>query len=115
MNELISFIEARLDADVRHAKQLKRLGLHLEGWGRPDRDLREVAAHRKILELHPTNEAQPYRANVPGGIFHPSNPYYCDCQEDDGLISGHEPCETKRILASIYSDHPDYRAGEWGL
>lgn len=82
----------------------------------PVRVAADVAAKRALLDLHPTNEQKPYRAQLhidrahldSGGWYHPPDPFYCDCQLDDGMITGKEPCPTKRILAAPYADHPDY-------
>lgn len=78
----------------------------------PARVRAEVAAKRALLELHQTQEQKPYSANVPGGVFYPPDPFYCECQCPDGMIQGHEPCPTKRLLAAVYSDHRDYLE-EW--
>ena len=76
----------------------------------PARVLREVAAKRAILELHKVethyveSRDDDYRPiKVPDVECH-----VCGWASDvDG--SG---CETLRIVASVYRDHPDYRA-EW--
>lgn len=68
----------------------------------PARMLREVAAKRQIIAEHT-----------------------CPCPDDDcqdcGACSGghHDdptqtPCDTLRLLTTIYSDHPDYRK-EWSV
>jgi len=67
----------------------------------PARVLADIAAKRRILELH----SQPH-----------------ECPEVDGttwymLMSAPEsvdqPCPTQRMLASVYADHPDYDPEEW--
>jgi hypothetical protein len=75
----------------------------------PARVLREVAAKRRILAGH-----------GPGSVIDDSNGKWRDDPENwDApvtLCAGHEwvawPCETVRLLAAIWGDHPDYRA-EW--
>jgi hypothetical protein len=75
----------------------------------PARVLREVAAKRRILAGH-----------GPGSTIDDSNGKWRDDPANwDApvtLCTGHEwvawPCETVRLLAAIWSDHPDYRA-EW--
>lgn len=113
MNELTSFIEARLDADVEHAKQLKRLGLHLEGWERPDRDLREVAAKRAIVAIHRSRA----EVEMDPDCWKPLACHGCGysgvCEDPD--VEDINECPELRALAAVYSDHPDYRAGEWSL
>jgi hypothetical protein len=79
---------------------------HITRWD-PARVLAEVEAKRAILALHPTNVLEPYQARVPGGMFYPPDPFFCACQCEDGIISGNEPCATKRILALPYADHPE--------
>jgi hypothetical protein len=68
------------------------LGDRLEHIARhdPARVLAEVAAKRQIVELHFLRSS--------GRL----------CNEDDDLW----PCETLRLLARPYVDHPDYRH-EW--
>jgi hypothetical protein len=75
---------------------------------RAERALREVEADRKILALHPREEhLRPDLGPDWAAV------YYCPCQCPDGIIEGEWPCETVRILAAVYSDHPDYDE-TWG-
>lgn len=96
MDDLIAFITARLAEDEAAAKLARPDYFTFEVLGifsalgdmrhvirhDPARVLRELAAKRAILSEH-----------IVGG-WHPV------------------PCLTLRALASVYSDHPDYRA-EW--
>ncbi|HUX69534.1 MAG TPA: DUF6221 family protein [Cellulomonadaceae bacterium] len=74
--------------------------------------LADVASKRAILALHQT------RVYHPDNSRRPANPLpdvdHCDCQEEDGVIIGAEPCETKLLLAQPYSDHPDFNPA-WQL
>jgi hypothetical protein len=66
----------------------------------PARVLREVAANRAVAELHNgSHECSTYDHN--GDI------------DNCTWIGGWEACSTLRHLAAVYSDHPDYRPGEW--
>ena len=72
----------------------------------PARVLRDVAARRRLLALH-----EPSR-NV-GRDSDPDDPAtYVDCCgwcQSTVVKPGDWPCETLRLLASVYADHPDYR------
>ena len=60
----------------------------------PDRVLRDVAAGRALLMRH---EEDRHRAG--------------QCSNCFDALGRHDawPCDTIRIVASVYSDHPDYR------
>ena len=67
----------------------------------PARVLREVAAKRELLELH-------YDGNPGPGDIH-----YCGTCHDYYKHDAEDwPCETVRVLASTFSDHPDFNE-EW--
>lgn len=67
----------------------------------PARILREVAAKRELLELH-------YDGNPGPGDIH-----YCGTCHDYYMHQAEDwPCETVRVLASTFSDHPDFNE-EW--
>lgn len=77
----------------------------------PARTLRQVAAHRAILDLHQPREAVVHR----GDMW--AEPEQCCTECSPGrlaleLMEGYEvvewPCPTVRLLASAWSDHPDY-------
>lgn len=68
----------------------------------PARVLREVEAKRKITECH-----EPWVAGNGDTICG-----RCGREHIDGRPGGHFPCQTLRLLALPYSDHPDYRQ-EW--
>ena len=78
----------------------------------PGRALREVAAMRAILALHPFE--------VVKRPVTPFNPYTGEPQPDEydatcGICGWFDPgqggCQTIRTLAAVWNDHPDYRAG----
>lgn len=78
--------------------------------------LADIAAKRAILELH---EAVPYYGLDQRGRWLPCTGepklWYCgSCQDDDGIINGELPCDTLRILAAPFADHPDYNPA-WQL
>ena len=67
----------------------------------PARVLREIAAKRELLELH-------YDGNPGPGDIH-----YCGTCHDYYKHDAEDwPCETVRVLASTFSDHPDFDE-EW--
>ncbi|MGW5519237.1 DUF6221 family protein [Nocardia africana] len=70
----------------------------------PDRTLREVARNRRVLERH-------RRLELPGVVMIGSGgPTCAGCGVQNGYRAW--PCAEVRDLASIWSDHPDFRA-EW--
>jgi hypothetical protein len=79
----------------------------------PVRVLAECAAKRAILELHPLN---PYYGLDQWGRWLPREGepkmWFCDCQDDDGIIQGAGPCVTLRAMTAVYADHPDFDE-EW--
>jgi hypothetical protein len=135
-SSLRSFIEARLAEDERAALAIKselRIWLAVGGWPEhcptkvvsgevlivdddadmatevmphiarhdPARVFREVAAKRAILARHPVD---PYGACEGCG--------YGRWDGDTPWVSDAEECPELRIVASVWSDHPDYRT-EW--
>lgn len=104
---LVAFLTARLDEDeqralhVKHTFAATRLNEPQQRAAADGaaRALDEVEAKRGILALHETQRGYHGR---PDGEF-------CACQDADGVLTGVEPCETKRLLASVYRSHPDWR------
>ena len=74
----------------------------------PARIMADVDAKRAILALHPTREY--HRTNGARNLYALPVIHYCACQDEDGLIVGQEPCETKLALARVYLDRPDFEA-----
>lgn len=68
----------------------------------PARVLRDVEAKRRIVECH-----EPWTA-ANGDIICGR----CGREHIDGRPGGHFPCQTLRLLAAMYADHPSYRE-EW--
>lgn len=117
MDDILAFITARLDEDeaaVNHWEEWEAPlgGIEVrEAIGYPSEEylsigrarvLRQVAAMRKILRIHRT---------VPAMFRDGSTRDTCsECANDHQIP--HEPCVFKRIIASIYSDHREYRE-EW--
>ena len=83
---IVAFIEARLDANEKLAREAMGYG-----YNSGLRLLAYVTAHRAILALH-----RPY-----GERGHLCN----ECMQD-------YPCQTVRLLAAIDADHASYRS-EW--
>lgn len=117
MDDLVAFVTARLDEDEAQIRESENYldtwcalsGLHLD----PARALREVAAIRAILAMHAPvpfwgNRPPPLRDRTPENAVSS----YCECQCPDGVILGKYPCDTARLLAAVWGDHPDYRS-EW--
>lgn len=112
---IVEFIEARLAEDEAAARL--RAPTVFVGTSMTDmrvsepesRALREVEAKRAILDAHPTADGlSPYERSCGIGMS-----FGCGtCHQDDGIICGYGWCPTLRALASVWSDHPDYRQ-EW--
>ena len=97
MSALVEFLHARLNEDEAwvEASLLRRFAPIPQAMERPDtaeRLLADIAAKRRIVELH--------RRNVEAD----------DCWSCGWVKS--LPCDTVRALALPYADHPDYRQ-EW--
>lgn len=99
-SDLIAFLTARLDEDQHRAEVMRGLVVPEASYYRGDgsaRPFREVAAKRAILDAYTANDADV-------GLH--LGPYPRKHGQWDGL----------RLavwhLASVYSDHPDYRE-EW--
>jgi hypothetical protein len=79
----------------------------------PARVLREVAGGRAILAMHGPTQGHPEF-----GMTYPEAAKFCGwcgpgdswqaAQEPDHFPGALWPCRHARLLASVYSDHPDY-------
>ncbi|MDH6282834.1 DUF6221 family protein [Prescottella agglutinans] len=114
MSEIVEFLHARLDADGNRAQQIEGLAVARFGGVPQYRNLadtpvrigREVEAKRQILDDHIDAEGQCLRCLDSDGVW-----------EEDGKVIAYTqpyPCMTVRALASVYSDHPDFRE-EWAI
>ncbi len=75
----------------------------------PARVLREVAAKRRIMELHQEGLSNDF----PMGVEPAEGDILCmTC--DDRALKQYYPCPTLRLLALPYADHADYRA-DWAV
>lgn len=134
---IVEFLTARLDEDaarldraaeaeaeaLRHdgmpdttAQEIKDFWLDPETETEWPRVLADIAAKRAILDVH--------KIYVEGKRESPNIKYSetwkpdvgcvnCDWDNDCAAIEDNGyPCETVKLLASVYSDHPDYRQ-EW--
>lgn len=93
MTQILTFLNARFGEDERDDR--------CDG-----RSRRDAQAKRRILALHPMSSTDPiwsYGPDTDVPVRH-----HCECQTDDGLIYGEWPCETLRLLAWPYDQHPDY-------
>lgn len=90
------------------------------------RMLVDIESKRRIIDLHPhaTQRQQHSEASLRASygpnwetlLKHLDEPYCQTCHVDDGMISGNggRPCETLRLLAAPYAEHPAY-SDEWRL
>jgi hypothetical protein len=86
---LIAFLNARLDEDEARAKRGQS-----DGWLFGSRALREIEAKRAIMADHYASDRLEY-----------GDPLCARCFDL-------HPCDVLFHLATVYSDHPDYRQ-EW--
>lgn len=119
---MITWLRAQLDTDERLAEQSRTLlliartercavpGSDEEATFRhfarhpPDRVLRQVQAHRAILDQH--------WATLTQVGWHEETEICNTCRYDNGLDSYAYPCPTIKALLSIYSDRDGYKE-EW--
>jgi hypothetical protein len=102
---ITDFLRARLDSDAARAEDLQdrerfQDDIYVDVWTRdPARELREVEAKRELLKLHARHEW------LDGCDV-------CDfANESCGCVSGpstNYPCDTVKLLALPYADHPDF-------
>ena len=109
--EMVTFANARLDEDEAWFTDGAALADDPVAEDLCQRLLREVAFKRAILALHMPqpfwgNNPPPVRDQTPENVVS----WYCECQCPDGVIEGMYPCGEARLLVSVYSGHPDYRA-----
>lgn len=101
-DDLIGFLRARtveqlrtgnwLGADYKGAPERRQTGINL---------IRDALAKRQIVDEHGPHERYQDECAT------------CGCPDSCGCAGGVDfPCDTLRLLASVYADHPDYRA-EW--
>lgn len=113
MDELIAFIRAQLDRQEDGIRQ----ALRTEDEWVSESDLVDVQAKRRIVDLHSgehdcrTWVTGVYPADWPQGAV-----YGAAGQPWAHAMAEHftdQPCDTLRLLASVYRDHPDYET-RWG-
>ena len=128
VSDLVAFLNARLNAEEYEVLKFS----HDSQWGAemlasllgrdesdpivhhiarhdPARALREVAAKRAILAAHGPDPIDKF-----GGIAKPRC-LVCLAGRDgyeELWVADSWPCLTLRLLAAVYSDHPDYQQ-EW--
>lgn len=92
---IIDFLRARLDEDEREARVRLGRGGSSHRWSRV---LAEVAAKRRIVDLH----------DAPQIIYGTAKWACLQCDS----VGEEPPCQTLRLLATVWSDNPDYLQ-EW--
>lgn len=115
VGDLVAFLNARLDEDEQVAHWIADRdewgGIHVEGPTEvashinrhdPARVLAEVEAKRAILNEHPPNDVPYAWVKCSRCVETMSGRYQEDWEPQK------YPCQTLRILASVYADHPDY-------
>lgn len=119
MNDLISWLRTQLDADERAVQAVGPRSWYfdmVEDAAQPfvdlalneSRVLRQVQAHRAILDLHsPRSDYQGRQVcEYCADLCHSRSGLGCD--DPDAPY----PCDTVRLLAGIYSDRDGYKE-EW--
>jgi len=135
--DLVAFMNARLDEEeshldivveaevesVRHdgmpdttVQEVKNYWLSLGNESEWPRHLADIAAKRAILALHAHYVEQKRESAKYSDTWQPDEGCQtchwdndCNCIENSGY-----PCDTVKLLASVYADHEDYQP-EWRL
>ena len=128
MTTLTEFLLSRIPEDARWADEIHREGCdHLPPqptfpcdceW--PARLLAECEAKRRIVELHDHGDQACWEMHR--GVYGPGWPEGSYAVEGQAwahpslecVPERNDPCDTIRLLALPYADHPDYRE-EWRL
>lgn len=103
---IVEFLLARLDewesdADSTHGSCSSEIGLACD-CGLPNLIRADVAAKRRIIELHRPIEDKSWLSGEP------NNWLWCtSCGSTDDRPIAY-PCDTLRLLAQPYADHPDF-------
>src|SRR6266545_917653 len=113
---IVEFLNARYDeAEARHQQDVTPGYLAFLNGG-IDRTAADIAAKRAILALHAHYVEQKREGAKYSDTWQPDEGCQtchwdndCNCIEDSGY-----PCDTVKLLASAYAEHPDYRP-EWRL
>jgi hypothetical protein len=112
VTDLADFLRARLDETAEQADQLHTVScsIHPQGLEQtwcdcdyPARVLADVEAKRRIIELHRVLREP---------ISDDDVLVCCTCEDRQDHHAAYWPCQTLRLLAVSYADHPDYR-DEW--
>ncbi|MFF7130415.1 DUF6221 family protein [Streptomyces sp. NPDC008240] len=127
MSELVEFLRARFAAELDDIEGYDGGWNDADGcWGihvDPEFTRADVQAKKRLLELHPhttmrqdLGEARlrvAYGPNWEKRLKRVDDVFCTTCHVEDGVIeSSGQPCETLRLLALPYVNHPDYRE-EW--
>ncbi|WP_354643876.1 DUF6221 family protein [Kitasatospora camelliae] len=94
-------------ADPVYGKYGEWNAKHIACWD-PARVLAEIEAKRRIIDAHPitTSTINPGYGKTGAG-------FGCEvCHDWDGATEGYGYCQTLRLIALPYAEHPDYRQ-EW--
>lgn len=124
VSALVKFLTARLGEDHERGTGDARFSSIEAVAEYGERMVADVEAKRRIVDLHPhttqreqqgeTSLRRNYGPHWEKRLKH-LDEFYCErCHVEDGVIEGDggRPCETLRLLALPYADHPDYD-GSW--
>jgi hypothetical protein len=83
----------------------------------PARVLREIDSKRQLLNDHPivprSIEPVSVGGEEIGGPYYPFGCGNCHADPETGEVNGFGYCPTWRVIATVYTDRPGYRAEEW--
>jgi hypothetical protein len=116
MTDLFDFLEARITDDEAAIKEIGEPSTTTDAWsgvppvGHPIRLLSELAAKRQILADHAPDAQAALSPTV-----RPCR--QCTASRDRARVTidwdvdarVEAPCDTVRILGTVYADHPDYQ------
>lgn len=104
-SEIVEFLKARLDEDEERLDAIDHIQAPA---GHMARERREVEVKRRIVDDH-----EPVILRGGSGARYYETTRVCrSCEPPRQFPESAVPCQTLKLLASVYADHPDYR-GEW--
>lgn len=119
MNDIIEFLKARLDDEdyvVALVRDGRREWDHIARHD-PSRVLASVAANRTLVAMHEPSEYDHYDRLDSETKQWVESPYCGTCDVCRSCFPDEDrpwPCDTLKLLASVYASHPDYRT-EWAV
>jgi hypothetical protein len=128
VDDLVSFLKARLDEDETAIRSWAACCVHIDACDETGgylerfdelRMLAEVEAKRRMLDLH---EPEPSGYQYGRYVYPALGDLACShceslCHSSSGISCNGSPdapwpCPTVRLIAAVYAEHPDYRE-EW--